>query len=259
MFRRRLRACVASLTALAASAALVTLTPAAAKAAVTWTVAGPSGVISAQVTLDNGALSFGASSRGSAVLLPSPIGIETATADLTRNLVFTSRADQTITESYTMPTGKKRSRQTTYTQATLSFTGTGGARLDVVVRVSDAGAAYRYVLPGSGPVTVRREASSWTLPAAAPAWLVPPDREDQGVWFETTAGGAASNDYGVPALFDVGGVFVLLAESDLDGRYAAGALAHQAGSPRTPPRSPLRRSPPRCRWPRRGGRRPSAP
>ncbi len=230
MIRRRLRACVALLTALAASAAVLALTPGPAAAAVTWTVASPSGAISAQVTLDNGVLSFGASSRGSAVLLPSPIGIETAAADLTRNLVFTARADQSVTESYTMPTGKKRSRQTTYAQATLSFTGTAGARLDVVVRVSDAGAAYRYVLPGSGPVTVRREASSWTLPASAPAWLVPPDIEDQGVWFETTAGGAASSNYGVPALFDVGGVFALLAESDLDGRYASSALSHQAGS-----------------------------
>ncbi|MEV4415751.1 glycoside hydrolase family 97 catalytic domain-containing protein [Catellatospora sp. NPDC049609] len=230
MIRRRLRTCVALLTALAASATAVALTPTAAAAAVTWTVTGPSGVIAAQVTLDGGVLSFGASSRGSAVLLPSPIGIETAAADLTRNLVFTARTDQTVTESYTMPTGKKRSRQTTYAQATLSFTGTAGARLDVVVRVSDAGAAYRYVLPGSGPVTVRREASSWTLPASAPAWLVPPHIEDQGVWFETTAGGAASDSYGVPALFDVGGVFALLAESDLDGRYASSALSHQAGS-----------------------------
>ncbi|MEU8076642.1 glycoside hydrolase family 97 catalytic domain-containing protein [Catellatospora citrea] len=230
MIRRRLRACVALLIALAASATGVTLTPTAATAAVTWSVTGPSGVVSARVTLDGGVLTFGASSRGTAVLLPSPIGIETATADLTRNLIFTARGDQSVTESYPMPTGKKRNRQTTYTQTTLSFTGTAGARLDVVVRVSDTGAAYRYLLPGSGSVTVRREVSSWTLPASAPAWLVPPDAEDQGVWFETTAGGAASNTYGVPALFDVGGVFALLAESDLDGRYASSALSHQAGS-----------------------------
>src|SRR5690349_17242307 len=153
-----------------------------AAAAVTWTVTGPSAgsPTSAQVTLDNGVPSFAVLRGGTTVLSPSPIGIETAAADLTKNLTFTQRADQTVTETYAMTTGKKRSRQTVYTQTTLSFTGTGGARLDIVVRVSDTGAAYRYVLPGSGTVTVRREASSWTVPTTAPAWLVPTQSEDQG-------------------------------------------------------------------------------
>ncbi|NED79562.1 alpha-glucosidase, partial [Streptomyces sp. SID11233] len=125
--------------------------------------------------------------------------------------------DRTVTEAYTMTTGKKRSQRTDYTETTLSFTGTGGARLDVVVRVSGTGAAYRYVLPGSGNVTVQREASSWTVPSAANAWLVPAHREDQGQWVRTTAGGAAAGDYAVPALFQVGSNYALLAETALDG------------------------------------------
>lgn len=129
-----------------------------------------------------------------------------------------------------MTTGKKHSRQTAYTETTLSFTGSGGARLDVLVRVSSTGAAYRYVLPGSGSVTVKRETSSWDVPASANAWLVPASREDQGQWIRTTAGGAPANDYAVPALFRVGSTYALPAETDLDGRYAGSRLTHQAGS-----------------------------
>ncbi len=226
-----LRAFLAFFTALAAGLPAVNaLTATAAAAAVTWSVAGPSASISAQATLDNGLLSFGVMKQGAQVLSPSPLGIETAAADLTRNLVFLQRTDRAVTEAYTMLTGKKRLRQTAYNETTLSFSGVGGARLDVVIRASDSGAAYRYVLPGSGSVTVRREASSWTVPTSAAAWLVPTHSEDQGVWFESTAGSAPARNYAVPALFEVGANFVLIAESDLDGRYAASSLTHQAGS-----------------------------
>ncbi|MGQ4488636.1 glycoside hydrolase family 97 catalytic domain-containing protein [Streptomyces sp. SAS_281] len=222
---------VASLTVALSPAA----TSRAAAAAVTsWTVAGPNAnaPVSAQVTLDgdSGQLRFAVSRQGTTVLAASPIGIETSAADLTKGLAFTGRQDRTVTESYTMTTGKQRARQTAFTQATLSFTGAGGARLDVVVRVSGTGAAYRYVLPGSGNVTVEREASSWTVPSSADAWLVPGHREDQGQWIHTTAGGAPANDYAVPALFKVGSAYALLAETDLDGRYAGSRLTHAAGS-----------------------------
>ncbi|WP_157546289.1 glycoside hydrolase family 97 protein [Hamadaea tsunoensis] len=222
----------ATLAALALAAVGVLAQPRAAVAATTWTVTGPSAgsPISAQVTLDAGNLTFAVARQGATVLSPAPIGIETAAADLTKNLTFTQRQDRTVTEAYTMSSGKQRSRSVAYAETTLSFTGTGGARLDVVVRASDTGAAYRYVLPGSGSVTVRREASSWSVPATAPAWLVPPNAEDQGVWFQTTAGGAATNSYGIPALFQVGSVYALVAETDLNGRYASAALAHTAGS-----------------------------
>ncbi|MBP8532288.1 glycoside hydrolase family 97 protein [Streptomyces sp. MK37H] len=198
----------------------------------TWTVSGPSAKspTSAHLALNNGTLTFAASSDGQTVLSPSPIGIQTSTADLTQNLTFLQRTDRTVTESYTMTTGKQHVRRTTYGESTLSFTGAGGARLDVVVRASDTGVAYRYVLPGSGSVTVVREASSWTVPTSSNAWLVPPDQEDQGQWFATTAGGAPSNTYHLPALFQVGSNYALVAETNLDGRYAASYLSHTSGS-----------------------------
>jgi hypothetical protein len=221
-------------TVVALAVAVLPASPAAADPITTWTVTGPgSGApVSAQVRHDGdgGRLTFGVTRQGVTVLSPSPIGIDTSAADLTRDLSFTGRQDRTVTESYTMTTGKKRSQQTAYTETTLSFTGAGGARLDVVVRVSSTGAAYRYVLPGSGSVTIEREASSWTVPSSSNTWLVPEHREDQGQWIRTTAGGAPAGDYAVPGLFQVGSNYALVAETDLDGRYTGSRLTHQAGS-----------------------------
>ncbi|MFJ9054739.1 glycoside hydrolase family 97 catalytic domain-containing protein [Streptomyces sp. NPDC102409] len=235
----KFRTALLSTYALAAAlaAAVLPAVPAHAAAAApvtTWTVTGPTSgsPVSAQVSLDadGGELSFGVSRLGTTVLSPALIGIDTTAADLSKDLSFTGRQDRTVTESYTMTTGKKRTQQTAYTQTTLSFTGAGGARLDVVVRVSSTGAAYRYTLPGSGSVTVEREASSWAVPTSANAWVVPGHREDQGQWLRTTAGAAPAGDYAVPALFQVGSNYALLAETDLDGRYAGSRLTHQAGS-----------------------------
>ncbi|MFJ6901975.1 glycoside hydrolase family 97 catalytic domain-containing protein [Streptomyces hokutonensis] len=220
------------LLALILPLAVLFVPPHSASAATAWTVTGPgtSSPTAAQVSLDNGTLTFAVSSQGQTVLSPSPIGIRTSAADLTKNLTFLQRTDRTVTQSYTMTTGKQSARQTTYREATLSFSGTGGARLDVVVRASDTGVAYRYSLPGSGSVTVVGEASSWTVPTSSNAWLVPPQNEDQGQWFATTAGGAPTNTYHLPALFQVGSAYALVAETDLDGRYAASYLSHTSGS-----------------------------
>lgn len=231
--RRPWRLLLRGAAALVLAAAIIQSTPEPAAAATTWTVAGPAAnsPTSAQITLDDaGALTFAVSFQGRTVLSPSPMGIQTDTVDLTRNLTFLRRADRTVTESYVMTTGKQRNRQTSYTETTLSFTGTGGARLDVVVRASNSGAAYRYVLPGTGTVRVLREASSWTVPTSTSAWLVPAHAEDQGLWFQTTAGGAPAGTYRVPALFHVAGTYVLVAETALDGRYAGSSLSHPAGS-----------------------------
>jgi hypothetical protein len=177
----------------------------------------------------DGGLSLSVAHRGATVLAPSAIGVRTTTADLTRNLSFRGRKDRTVQERYTMTAGKQRDRRTTLTESTLSFADAAGTRMDVVVRVSAQGAAYRYVLP-EGPVTITGEASSFSLPSGAPAWLLPYTPNYEGIWSETTAGAAPAGDFGFPSLFQVRGDYVLLTESDVDGRYSGGRLTHQAGS-----------------------------
>ncbi|MGW4528668.1 glycoside hydrolase family 97 catalytic domain-containing protein [Amycolatopsis sp. NPDC004378] len=200
-----------------------------ADAAERWTVS-LTGAVTAEVArTGDGGLTFGVSRGTTTVLAPAPLGLRTEAADLTRDLRFLRRADRVVDEHYTMTTGKRLRRHARAAETTLSFAGPGETRLDVVVRAAADGVAYRYVLPAGGTIT--GEASSFTLPASAPAWLLPYSPNYEGVRTETTAGGAKAGDYGFPSLFDTGdGSWTLLTESDVDGRYSGARLTHAAGT-----------------------------
>lgn len=188
-------------------------------------VAGPSAV-TAEIALTNGTLTLGVSRAGRTVLAPAPVGVRTTTADLTKGLRQVGRSDRVVSDTYTMTTGKRLQRATTMTESTLTFEGATGARFDLVVRTAPDGVAYRYVLPG--PVTVTGEASPFSLPATAPAWLLPYNAQYEMNRVRTTA--AATGDFGYPSLFQVGQDYVLLTESDVDGRYSGSKLRHGTGT-----------------------------
>lgn len=183
-----------------------------------WTVTGP-GQVTATIALTSGNLTLAVSRQGRTVLQPAPVGI-TTTADLTEDLTFTGRSDRVVIERYAMPHGKRMQRATRMTETRLGFRNAAGS-FDLVVRAAPDGIAYRYVLPG--PATVTAEASSFTVPAGARAWLLP-----YNAWYEAnrvrTTAGEATGDFGYPSLFHTGTDFALLTESDVDGRYAGSRL-----------------------------------
>jgi hypothetical protein len=196
-----------------------------------WSLSSPTGSIAAQLSLDSsdGSLRLSATRAGRTVLAPAPVGLRTTVADLSRGLHSIGATQRSLTEQYAMTTGKRRSRTSQQNELRVALADAAGRRVDVVVRAAADGVAYRYVVPG--PVTVTGEASAFTLPATAPAALLP-----YNAWYEqnrlrTTAGGAAAGDFGNPSLFQVGQDFALLTESDVDGRYSGARLRHAAGSP----------------------------
>ena len=206
-----------------------------------WTVSGPltngptsrpdSGPL-ARLRLDraSGALTLQVSRAGRTVVEPSPVGIVTERADFSRGLRFLGRDDRTVAERYRSTVGKERSRTVRMTEARFRFRGSGGARLDVLVRVSGDGVAYRYVLP-SGSGDVLGETSAFTLPADADAWLGTYRKDNENLFKQYTAATAPAGEYMAQALFETGGTYALIAESDLTGRYSAARLVHEEGSP----------------------------
>ena len=217
----------AAVVALVLAATLVSTMPA--SAADRWTVSLTGAVTAAVTRADDGTLAFDVSRDGRTVLEPAPLGLRTGAADLTGGLRFLGRTDRTVDERYSMTTGKRLVRQALSAEMTLSFAGENGVLLDIVVRAAADGVAYRYVMP-AGSVTITGEASAFKLPAAAPAWLLPFTPNYEAVRVETTAGAASVGDYGFPALFDTGDGYVLLTESDVDGRYSGARLTPLAGS-----------------------------
>jgi hypothetical protein len=201
-----------------------------AQAVESWTVTAPANGVVATLARDTtaGTLTLAVSRQGRTLLSPAPVGIRTSTADLTRGLALAGSTSRLVSDQYTMTTGRQRSRASLMAETRFTFTGAGGARFDLLVRAAEDGVAYRYTLPTA--TTVLGEASAFTLPGSAAAWLLPYNPQYENNRVETTAAGAATGIFGYPSLFQVGDDYALLTESDVDGGYSGSRLRHDNGS-----------------------------
>ncbi|MFG2455819.1 glycoside hydrolase family 97 catalytic domain-containing protein [Streptomyces sp. NPDC048523] len=229
-----IRTAVAALCA-SLAAALLTTAPAQAEqhdlGDRAWSVSAGAHAPRAQVTLDDttGTLSLAVSREGLTVIEPSPVGIVTEQADLSKDLRFLHRKSRTVQERYRTKSGKRLDRRVRMNETRLSFATTAGARLDLVVRASVDGVAYRYVLP-AGAGDVLGETSAFNLPADARAWLGTYRVDNEGQFAPYTAAGSPTGEYSDQALFSTPGGYTLLAESGLTGAYSGAHLAHTQGT-----------------------------
>lgn len=190
-----------------------------------WTLAADD--LEAEVTLsDAGELSLALRHGGRDVIAPSRLGLRAAHEDLSQGLTFEAITTGEIDDSYATVTGKRREHRYVAKEWTLSFT-KRGHRLDLQVRISEQGVAYRYSVPWTGPVTVCEEVSEYVFPSSARAVLLPYDNgrcDYEEIHHHTAVADAEEMLYGCPALFEVGDVWVLVTESNLDATYAGSRL-----------------------------------
>lgn len=188
--------------------------------------AGPSGP-RAIVSASGGTVTLAVTHGGKTVIQPSPVGITTERADLSTGLTPAGKSRRMIFERYRTTSGKKLDRTVRATETTYRFT-SGAHELNLVVRESADGVAYRYELPrDTGAVT--GEASAFVLPADSTAWLAKFRRDYENPFLRYTTATAEQAEYMHPALFETGGTYVLVTESDVDGRYSGGRLVHTGG------------------------------
>jgi alpha-glucosidase len=160
---------------------------------------------------------------GRPVIGRSRLGLRTAHADLSRGLAFEGVADVRVEETYETVTGKSRGHRYSATEWTFAFS----EGLELQVRVGSGGAAYRYRVSWSGPVTVCEELSEYVLDAGARAVLLPYENgrcDYEEIHHHTTVGAAERILYGYPSLFQIGESWMLVTESDLDAGYAGSRL-----------------------------------
>ncbi|MFF0078648.1 glycoside hydrolase family 97 catalytic domain-containing protein [Streptomyces canus] len=226
-----IRTAVAALCASLAAALLTTAPAQAEQRDQAWSLSAGAHAPRAQVTLDDatGTLSLAVSRDGRTVIEPSPVGIVTERADLSKDLRFLHRKSRTVQERYRAKSGKRLDRHVRMNETRLSFATAAGARVDLVVRASADGIAYRYALPaGSGDVL--GETSAFNLPADAKSWLGTYRVDNEGQFVQYTASTAPTGEYSDQALFATDGGYTLLAESDLTGAYSGARLAHTQGT-----------------------------
>jgi hypothetical protein len=171
----------------------------------------------------------------------SPLGVvraDTALVDLA--LVSTTPA-VAVRERYGLPHGKRRVREHAANERRLTLAASGGARLELTVRVADDGLAFRYAFPETAAVTRRvvEERTGFAVPAGSRGWLLPFDAPGrwtpayEALFAEVVAGAAAPSPqgWGYPALFEVGsadGEWLLITEAAVGPAYAGTRLAAEA-------------------------------
>lgn len=182
--------------------------------------------VEASVDISRGRLSLSVKHGDTTLLQPSRLGVKTTHADLTTGLQLVRQSTRTVRDTYETTTGRRREHTYTARETTFRLS-KGDHRIDLQVRVSNDGIAYRYVLHWSGPVTVMEELSEYVVPRDAEAILLPYDNgryDYETIHDHTTVGKATPDVYGYPALFGVDGSWLLVTESDLDSRYAGSFL-----------------------------------
>ncbi|WP_146197167.1 glycoside hydrolase family 97 catalytic domain-containing protein [Serinibacter arcticus] len=197
-----------------------------------WTVTSPGGGVVADVALEAGVLNLTAGTGGETLVDVADLGLETDTLDLATGLDVVGSSTRTVTETYTMVTGKERERSATHTELRLDLA-KGGITFGVVIRAADDGVAFRYDLPAALGTSyeVVQEPTTFTLPPAADAWLQPYGPQYENAHVTTTAANAATRAYGFPSTFRSGEDYVVLTESDVTGTYAGTHLTKVAGAP----------------------------
>jgi hypothetical protein len=165
-------------------------------------------------------------------LVDETLGLRTTDADLTHDLRLIGTTQRQLNERYRMTVGKRLDRNANLSETRYALQNDKGQKLDVVVRIANDGVAFRYELPGATRATVTGEATAFTVPATAKAWLLPYNPQYEKERIETTAGGAAPGDFGYPSLFRVGDNYMLITEANADGRYDGSRLTHTANSGR---------------------------
>ena len=192
----------------------------------------------------------------------SPLGVKLNFDDLTQGLKLTECSVATVSDDYTVPTIKQRHVAYQASEGVLQFEKGGRHALDIVFRVSNRDAAFRYkVYPKKGRggetlvAVVEGEASGFSLPTGTTTFLCPqskpmggfartsPSYETSYTLDEPSGKNGWGEGYTFPCLFKVpigqadtaaksGGKsgWVLISETGTDGGYVGCRLLATGGS-----------------------------
>ncbi|MBY0242432.1 MAG: glycoside hydrolase family 97 protein [Burkholderiaceae bacterium] len=212
-------------------------------------LASPDGHLAVDVTVGPGGVArYTVTRDGTAVILPSTLGLRLQGADFSRGLKLTQTSDAVrVSDRYTMAVGKRRQISYSASEQTYTLENRRKQRIAITFRVSDDGVAFRYVV--AEPALPRKqlidEATSFALSKSAHGWLQPMSVAQTG-WANTNPSyeelyqmavpaGTPSplkSGWAFPALFQTGTpsnpVWVALTEAGIDATFHASRLQAKA-------------------------------
>jgi len=215
----------------------------AASAALAAPLTSPDGHLSADIRITpTQTLEYSIQRDGRPVILPSRLGLQLEGADLANGLSLAATSPLTaVRDDYELATAKKRRIGYRANEQIYTVRNAKGQAMDLAFRLSNDGAAFRYVVRGPGPHRFVAESTSFRFDAGAKAWLQPMSVAQTGFantnpsyeehyQREIAAGTPAPSNAGwvFPALFRSGDTWVALTETNMDGSWHASRL--QAGA-----------------------------
>ena len=194
------------------------------------TVRSPDGRLEARLALtSDGALTLAVDRDGAPLVLPSRLGVVlTDGRRLDRGLALVGT--QTAAQDTTWETawGERRFVRDHHAQLTATVEAPGGLRMEVVLRVSDDGVAFRYVWPeqaGLGAFEIADESTELRFASAPMAWWIPAYQRERYEYLYQHTPLAEADTIHTPATLEfAGGPVVALHEAALTD-YASMTLA----------------------------------
>jgi hypothetical protein len=195
--------------------------------------------------LPSGEIQYRIQRSGFNVIHPSALGVMMKGRDFTRGmkLVSTSKPVR-ITDSYQTKNAKKSNILYQANQLVLSFVNKEQKKMEIIFRLSNDGAAFRYAFPWiNNNETIVKELSSFSFDKNAQAWLQPMSEAKTGWqqchpsyeehYLQNIPVGTVSplrSGWVYPALFKTNDTWVLITEAALDGTYCGTRLINDSAS-----------------------------
>lgn len=192
----------------------------------------------------SGEIQYSLQKSGVSVIEPSVLGVMMKGHDFTQRmkLIRVSKPER-ITESYQTKNAKKSRIQYQANQWRVSFINGENKKMDIVFRLSNDGAAFRYFFPWINRVqqVIEQEMTSFCFGKSASAWLQPMSEAKQG-WNQTFPSYEEHyrQDIAVgtmppfhagwvfPALFKTNDIWALITEAAVDEHYCASRLLNDS-------------------------------
>ncbi len=193
----------------------------------TYSCKSPDESINVTLTLSDQALFYQVERNGNLIINTSTLGLSTVNlTDFTNGLTLVTTETGSITESYSLPTGKYSTIHNNYNELKLTLKKNTYEFL-VIFRVFNDGIAFRYHIPGSGSIMISDEASKFQIANFKKSWgqefeegysVYYPPRN----WDET----ANTNLFCAPVLVENSNndTWCLLTEAEVTGSYTSSAI-----------------------------------
>jgi alpha-glucosidase len=189
---------------------------------------------------ENGAPRYSIKLGNEIVLRESKLGVIRDDVDFSQSLTLTGPIEiSKIEDKYEILTAKRKQNLYSANRALIHLQSPDGAKMDLLIQVSNDGVGFRYGFPGKGTTVhkIKDELSSFHFPADTKAWLQPMSPAKTG-WAETNPSYEEYHEKEInvgtpsplgagwvyPALFRSGETWMLVSESAPSRHYCATRL-----------------------------------